>query len=156
MPDWTTIGGTDRFFRYSLSFSSRLSVGFFCARKLVGRRAVTFLWIGRNQRHRFLLYNCLTLARRWQFVPGRRQCVTNTEHGASHAKSSHRRVLGIAWLATILAGPAVAAAHGSTSVYMEDLTSPELRARIDAGTTTISRPERKPAMVAPLVWIRRS
>ena len=53
---------------------------------------------------------------------------------------SHRRVLGIACLARILAGPTLAAAHESTSVYIEDLTSPELRARITAGTTTILVP----------------
>lgn len=53
---------------------------------------------------------------------------------------SHRRLLAIACLATILAGPTAAGVHASTSVYLEDLTSPELQARIDAGTTTILVP----------------
>lgn len=49
-----------------------------------------------------------------------------------------RRAFAIAGLA--LAVPMLAAAGGVPSVYIEELTSPELQARIDAGATTVLVP----------------
>jgi len=43
-------------------------------------------------------------------------------------------------MALALAAPASAAARPSASVYLEDLTSPELHARIEAGTATVLVP----------------
>ena len=51
-----------------------------------------------------------------------------------------RKVLGAASLVLMLAAPALAAASPSASVYVDDLTSPELHARIAAGATTVLVP----------------
>ncbi|WP_323143284.1 creatininase family protein [Massilia phyllosphaerae] len=47
-----------------------------------------------------------------------------------------RRASAMAGMALALAVPTLASAGGAPSVYMEELTSPELQARIDAGATT--------------------
>jgi creatinine amidohydrolase len=58
-----------------------------------------------------------------------------------HPQNSWRRkVLGVASLALTLAAPALAAAAAPATVFIEDLTSPELRARIAAGATTVLVP----------------
>jgi creatinine amidohydrolase/Fe(II)-dependent formamide hydrolase-like protein len=58
-----------------------------------------------------------------------------------HPQNSRRRkVFGAASLAMMLAAPVLAAAGGPPSVYIEDLTSPELQARIAAGATTVLVP----------------
>jgi creatinine amidohydrolase/Fe(II)-dependent formamide hydrolase-like protein len=59
-----------------------------------------------------------------------------------HLQNTRRQALGIACmaLALALAAPASAAARPSASVYLEDLTSPELHARIEAGTATVLVP----------------
>jgi creatinine amidohydrolase len=54
--------------------------------------------------------------------------------------SWQRKACGVASLALMLAAPALAAASGAASVYIEDLSSPELRARIAAGATTVLVP----------------
>jgi creatinine amidohydrolase/Fe(II)-dependent formamide hydrolase-like protein len=51
-----------------------------------------------------------------------------------------RKVWGVASLALTLAAPALAAASAPATVFIEDLTSPELRARIGAGATTVLVP----------------
>jgi creatinine amidohydrolase len=51
-----------------------------------------------------------------------------------------RKALGAASLALLLAAPTLAAAGASSSVFLEDLTSPELQARIAAGATTVLVP----------------
>jgi creatinine amidohydrolase len=54
-----------------------------------------------------------------------------------------RKALGMASVALACAVPAIlpaASAAGPASVYIEDLTSPELQARIDAGATTVLVP----------------
>jgi creatinine amidohydrolase/Fe(II)-dependent formamide hydrolase-like protein len=55
-----------------------------------------------------------------------------------------RKLCGVASLALsltfVLAAPALAAAAQSASLYIEDLTSPELRERIAAGATTVLVP----------------
>jgi creatinine amidohydrolase/Fe(II)-dependent formamide hydrolase-like protein len=65
-----------------------------------------------------------------------------------HLQNTSRQALGIACMALALAVPTLAAARApaspsaspSASVYLEDLTSPELRARIEAGTGTVLVP----------------
>jgi len=60
-----------------------------------------------------------------------------------HLQNNWRRLVsGIAGLAlaAFLVWPAAAAAGEPASVYIEDLTSPELQARIDAGATTVLVP----------------
>jgi creatinine amidohydrolase/Fe(II)-dependent formamide hydrolase-like protein len=57
-----------------------------------------------------------------------------------HLQNTRRQALGIACMALALAAPASATARASTSVYLEDLTSPELHARIEAGTATVLVP----------------
>ena len=58
-----------------------------------------------------------------------------------HPQNTWRRtVLGAASLVLMLGAPALAAASPSTSVYVEDLTSPELRERIAGGATTVLVP----------------
>src|SRR5690242_20768350 len=57
-----------------------------------------------------------------------------------HPQNSwQRKLVGVASLACALAAPALAA-PGPASVYVEDLTSPELRDRIAAGATTVLVP----------------
>jgi creatinine amidohydrolase/Fe(II)-dependent formamide hydrolase-like protein len=51
-----------------------------------------------------------------------------------------RKALATAILVMMLAAPTLAGAGESTSVYIEDLTSPELRTRIASGATTILVP----------------
>ena len=51
-----------------------------------------------------------------------------------------RKAFGMAGMALALALPAMASAAAPASVYIEDLTSPELQARIDAGATTVLVP----------------
>lgn len=68
--------------------------------------------------------------------------------GMLHLQIIRRQALGIACLALVMAAPALAQARSpvnaaggaSSSVYIEDLTSPELRARIEAGTATVLVP----------------
>jgi creatinine amidohydrolase/Fe(II)-dependent formamide hydrolase-like protein len=55
-------------------------------------------------------------------------------------KSRQRKVCVVASLMLALAAPTLAAASGPASVYIEDLTSPELRDRIAAGATTVLVP----------------
>jgi creatinine amidohydrolase/Fe(II)-dependent formamide hydrolase-like protein len=61
-----------------------------------------------------------------------------------HLQNTRRQALGIACMALALAltAPALARASSaaSSSVYLEDLTSPELRARIESGTATVLVP----------------
>jgi creatinine amidohydrolase/Fe(II)-dependent formamide hydrolase-like protein len=58
-----------------------------------------------------------------------------------HPQNSRRRkAFGAASLALVLAVPALAAARAPASVHIEELTSPELRARIAAGATTVLVP----------------
>jgi creatinine amidohydrolase/Fe(II)-dependent formamide hydrolase-like protein len=58
-----------------------------------------------------------------------------------HPQNSRRRkVFGAASLAAMLAAPVLAAPGVPASVYIEDLTSPELQARIAAGATTVLVP----------------
>lgn len=71
---------------------------------------------------------------------GRAGAASERPIGMLHLQNIRRQALGIACLAMALAAPALAAARPSSSVYLEDLTSTELRARIEAGTTTILVP----------------
>jgi creatinine amidohydrolase len=61
-----------------------------------------------------------------------------------HLQNTWRRASGIACLALAIATPAAAApahgADGATGVFLEELTSPELGARIGAGTATVLVP----------------
>jgi len=60
-----------------------------------------------------------------------------------HLQNTRRQALGIACMALALAAPTLAAraSNGAaSSVYLEDLTSPELRARIEAGAATVLLP----------------
>jgi creatinine amidohydrolase/Fe(II)-dependent formamide hydrolase-like protein len=57
-----------------------------------------------------------------------------------HLQNTRRQALGIACMALALAVSTPAAARPSSSVYLEDLTSPELQARIEAGTATVLVP----------------
>jgi creatinine amidohydrolase len=58
-----------------------------------------------------------------------------------HPQNTRRpRALATACLALLLTAPALAAARPAASVYVEDLTSPELQARIAAGASTVLVP----------------
>jgi creatinine amidohydrolase/Fe(II)-dependent formamide hydrolase-like protein len=57
-----------------------------------------------------------------------------------HPQNPGRSTLRAASLALMLIAPAWAAASPSASVYVDDLTSPELHARIAAGATTVLVP----------------
>jgi creatinine amidohydrolase len=57
-----------------------------------------------------------------------------------HLQKICSRSLAIAYLTLAFTSPAISAPRASNSVYLEDLTTTELRARIDAGTTTVLVP----------------